>query len=156
MRKVSHFVLFLLPLFVAAQQAEYQISSYLEERTKAPNTHYIGEAWLNGIIHDNEDINYNITKATFKANSTLDWHKHTEPQVLIIVDGQGYYQERGKAPVLLKEGDVITCAKDTEHWHSSSKKKEVTYLAIYSGETLWTEVLTQKDYDAVAQKLKRK
>lgn len=156
MRKVSHFVLFLFPLFVAAQQAEYQISSYLEEGTKAPNTHYIGEAWLNGIIHDSEDINYNITKATFKANSTLDWHKHTEPQVLIIVDGQGYYQERGKAPVLLKEGDVITCAKDTEHWHSSSKKKEVTYLAIYSGETLWTEVLSQKDYDAVAQKLKKK
>ena len=156
MRKVSHFVLFLFPLFVAAQQAEYQISSYLEEGTKAPNTHYIGEAWLNGIIHDNEAINYNITKATFKANSTLDWQKHTEPQVLIIVDGEGYYQERGKAPILLREGDVITCTKDTEHWHSSSKKKEVTYLAIYSGETLWTQILSQKDYDAVAQKLKKK
>lgn len=76
--------------------------------------------------------------------------------MLIIVDGQGYYQERGKAPVLLKEGDVITCAKDMEHWHSSSKKKEVTYLDIYSGETLWTEVLSQEDYDVVAQKLKKK
>ncbi len=75
---------------VFAQQEEYKISSYLIEGTKAPNTHYIGEAWLNGLLTAADgDINYNITKATFKANSTLDWHKHSSAQVLIYVDGQG-------------------------------------------------------------------
>lgn len=124
------------------------------EGMKAPNTHYIGEAWLNPIIHDDKEV-YNITKATFKANSILDWHKHSSDQVLIIVDGIGYYQERGKEPILIKEGDVLRCAKNTEHWHSSSKESDVTYLAMYSGEepTTWTEVLTQEAYDEVASKL---
>ena len=132
---------------------EYNISSYKEEGTKAPNTHYIGEAWLNGLLRSSSSLDYNITKATFRANSTLDWHKHSEPQVLIIVEGEGYYQERGKTPIIMKEGDVIKCEPDVEHWHASSKDADVTYLAIYSGETTWTEVLTQEAYDEVAKLL---
>ncbi|MBE17096.1 MAG: cupin domain-containing protein [Dokdonia sp.] len=147
--------LLLLPFTLWAQSTTYNVSSYKEEGTKAPNTHYIGEAWLNRIVSADEDLNYNITKATFKANSTLDWHKHATPQVLIVVDGQAYYQERGNPAIILKEGDVVTCAKNTEHWHSSTKDQDVTYLAIYGGgqPTTWTEVLTQEYYDQVAQSL---
>ena len=155
MRNSVFSLILLAPLYLFAQSPDYAISSYLTEGTKAPNTHYIGEAWLNAIIHDDAELGYNITKATFRANSTLDWHKHTSVQVLIIVDGQAYYQERGKDPVILKTGDVIRCSKDTEHWHSSTKDSDVTYLALYGGEqpTIWTEVLTQEYYDKVAEKL---
>ena len=153
----SIFALFILaPLYFFAQSSNYPVSSYLSEGTKAPTTHYIGEAWLNAIIHDDAELGYNITKATFRANSTLDWHKHSTVQVLIIVDGQAYYQERGKDPVVLKTGDVIKCPKDIEHWHTSTKESNVTYLALYGGEkpTQWTEVLTQEYYDSVAENLK--
>ncbi len=153
MKKITAALFVLLPLFTYAQNSEYPINSYLDEGTKAPNTHYIGEAWLNGLLRAEGDLTYNITKATFRANSTLDWHKHTTPQVIIIVEGEGYYQERGKEPVILKLGDVIKCDKDIEHWHASSKEKDVTYLAIYSGETEWTEVLSQESYDKVAKVL---
>lgn len=148
----------LFTISASGQDVKYQVSSYLTEGTKAPNTHYIGEAWLNAIIHDDEDLGYNITKASFKANSTLDWHKHSTSQVLIIVEGEAYYQERGNEAVILKTGDVIKCDKDVEHWHSSTKDCDVTYLALYGGgkPTTWTEVLTQKYYDEVAEKLKSK
>lgn len=145
------------PLSVLAQQKEYVVSSYLTEGAKAPNTHYIGEAWLNGVLAADSEIPYNITKATFKVNSTLDWHKHSTPQVLIYVKGEGYYQERGKAPVILKAGDVIKCDKNVEHWHSSTKDSDVTYLALYGGAepTTWTEVVTQEYYDSMAELLKK-
>lgn len=144
------------PLLSFAQTPTYPVSSFLTEGNKAPNTHYIGEAWLNSVMQADSSFNYNITKATFRANSTLNWHKHASPQVLIIVDGEAYYQERGKEPVVLKTGDVIRCSKDVEHWHSSTKEKSVTYLAIYGGSqpTTWTEKLTQEYYDNVALKLK--
>jgi len=154
----SIFALFIIaPLHLLAQNSDYTVLSYRTAGTKAPNTHYIGEAWLNAIIHDDAELGYNITKATFKANSTLDWHKHGTAQVLIIVDGEAYYQEKGKDPVILKEGDLIKCEKEIEHWHSSTKYNDVTYLALYGGEqpTIWTEVLTQEYYDKVAEKLKK-
>ena len=156
MKKLLFFLFTISSFVVFAQNSDYSLSSYLVEGIKAPNTHYIGEAWLNSLLRADEEINYNITKATFKANSTLDWHKHGTPQVLIIVEGEGYYQERGKDPIRMKEGDVIRCDKETEHWHASSKESDVTYLAIYGGTqpTTWTEVLSQDYYDSVANKLK--
>ncbi len=140
-----------------SQNMDYKVASYLTDGTKAPNTHYLGEAWLNPIIYDDSELGYNMTKATFKANSTLDWHKHGTAQVLIIVEGEAYYQEKGKEPVILRKGDVIKCEKDIEHWHSSTKFSDVTYLALYGGiqPTIWTEVLTQKYYDEVAEKFKK-
>lgn len=158
MRAFSLFLLGIIPFFGLSQKTDYVISSYLTEGTKAPNTHYIGEAWLNNLVSPDSNLNYNITKATFKANSTLDWHKHSSPQVIIIIEGKGYYQERGKEPVILQTGDIIKCNKDTEHWHSSTKEHSVTYLAIYGGNqpTTWTEKLSQEYYDSVALKLKNK
>ena len=145
-----------LPLLSFSQQ-EYVKSSFLTEGPKAPNTHYIGEAWLNNALQGDAEFNFNITKATFRNNSTLDWHKHATPQVLIVVDGEGYYQERGKDAIIIKKGDVIKCTKETEHWHTASKEKSVTYLAIYDGTkpTTWTEKLTQEYYDSVAKKLQQ-
>ncbi|GMN10307.1 hypothetical protein MTsPCn9_12780 [Croceitalea sp. MTPC9] len=156
MKRIALLIIVTLPFIGFAQNSEYNVSSYKEEGTKAPNTHYIGEAWLNRLLSADENLDYNITKATFKANSTLDWHKHATPQVLVVIEGLGYYQERGKTPILIKVGDVIKCEKEVEHWHSSSKKHDVTYLAIYGGGKLteWTEVLSQEYYDSVAQKLK--
>ena len=145
-----------LPLLSFSQQ-EYVKSSFLTEGPKAPNTHYIGEAWLNNVLQGDAEFNFNITKATFRNNSTLDWHKHATPQVLIVVDGEGYYQERGKDAIIIKKGDVIKCTKETEHWHTASKEKSVTYLAIYDGTkpTTWTEKLTQEYYDSVAKMLQQ-
>lgn len=150
-------LLALASICMFSQVSNYTVTSYLEEGNKAPNTHYIGEAWLNSVLRAEDPSDYNITKATYKANSTLDWHKHSSAQVLIYVAGKGYYQERGKDPVILKAGDVIKCEKDIEHWHSSTKESDVTYLALYGGEhpTTWSEVLTQGYYDGVAEKLKR-
>jgi len=58
------FTLFSMSIF--AQTNEYEVSSYLVEGFKAPNTNYLGEAWLNPLIRSDESLSYNLTKATFK------------------------------------------------------------------------------------------
>ncbi|MBD3636526.1 MAG: cupin domain-containing protein, partial [Crocinitomicaceae bacterium] len=144
MKKIIYFLFLSVPMIVFSQ-SEYKITSYNDKGNRAPNTHYLGDAWLNSLLQSDQELPYGITKATFRANSTLDWHFHTSAQVLIIVKGEGYYQERGKKPIRMKTGDIIKCDKETEHWHASSKEEDVTYLALYGGTqpTTWTEVLTQ-------------
>ncbi len=141
-------------LHVAAQDSTYSINSYLNEGMKAPNTHHIGDAWLNFLTQADEGFTYNITQAKFAANATLDWHKHATPQVLIVTEGIGYYQEMGKEAIKIRKGDVVKCEKDVEHWHTSSANSMVSYIAIYgSSPTIWTEKLTREYYDSVAKKL---
>lgn len=156
MKKIIYFLFLSVPI-IGFSQSEYKITSYNDKGNRAPNTHYLGDAWLNSLLQSDQELPYGITKATFRANSTLDWHFHTSAQVLIIVEGEGYYQERGKKPIRMKTGDIIKCDKETEHWHASSKEEDVTYLALYGGTqpTTWTEVLTQEYYDEVANELKK-
>ena len=157
MKYLITILLVLIPILIIGQDSSYKITSFASEGIKAPNTHHIGDAWLNFLMTADEDFTYSITQATFSPNSTLDWHKHASPQVLIYVEGEGYYQERGKEPIILKKGDVVRCEKETEHWHSSTKDSRVSYLAIYGGTepTTWTEKLSQEYYDSVAQKLSK-
>jgi len=156
MKQVASILLLIFPLLVYSQNSEYSINSFLTEGVKAPNTHHIGDAWLNFLHQADDEFKYNITQATFSPNSTLDWHKHSSPQIIIIVEGEGYYQERGKEAVILKIGDVIRCEKGIEHWHTSTAENKVSYIAIYGSEpTIWTEKLTQEYYNSVAQKLKK-
>ena len=155
MKTLAFIVVIILPFFTYSQSSDYTISSFKSEGIKAPNTHHIGDAWLNFLMQADDSFNYNITQATFSANSTLDWHKHATPQVIIIVEGEGYYQERGKEAIILKKGDVLKCEKDIEHWHSSTADSDVSYIAIYGSEpTVWTEKLTQEYYSGIAKKLK--
>ena len=154
MKKLPILLIALIPYAAGAQNSEYNVHSYLNKGDKAPNTHHIGDAWLNFLIEAGDDFDYNITQATFSANSTLDWHMHTTAQVLIVMEGEGYYQERGKAPMIISKGDVVYCEKETEHWHTSSANSMVSYIAIYGSEpTVWTEELSREYYDHVAQKL---
>ena len=155
MKKLIAALFILLPLINYAQDTDYVVTSFMDEGTKAPNTHHLGEAWLNFLIQADESFDYNITQATFSPNSTLDWHKHMTPQVIIIIEGEGYYQERGKEAIILKKGDVVKCEKDTEHWHTSTAENKVSYIAIYGSEpTVWTEKVTREYYDSIAEKLK--
>jgi quercetin dioxygenase-like cupin family protein len=156
MKRIVFLSLLLIPFFGFAQNTQYAVTSFLPEGPLAPNTHYNGEAWLSTVLQGDSELNYNITKVTFRKNSTLDWHKHTTTQVLIILEGEGYYQEKGKEPMIIKKGDVVRCPKDTEHWHTASKENSVTYLALYdvSKPTIWTDKITQAYYDNIAQQLK--
>lgn len=157
MKKLTLLFFVLIPLSINAQSSDYDISSFLDKGVKAPNTHHLGEAWLNFLVEAGDSFDYNITQATFSPNSTLDWHKHTTAQVLIIIEGKGYYQERDEDPIIMRKGDVIMCAKDTEHWHTSSADSSVSYIAVYGSEpTIWTEKLTREYYDSVAKELMEK
>ena len=50
--------LLIIPIGVFAQNENYSVSSYHEEGFKAPNTHYLGEAWLNGIVEFEGYLNF--------------------------------------------------------------------------------------------------
>ena len=147
-------IVFFLSVVSYGQDLSYNIESFINQdliiEKKAPNTHYIGNAWLNFLSSSDENYDYNIVLATFEEDATLDWHKHKTGQILIILEGEGIYQEKGKDAVLVKKGDIIKTSVNIEHWHSSTPNSKVSYLAIYGNEpTVWTEKLTKKYYDSI-------
>ena len=117
----------------------------------APNVHHTGDVWLYHPIRADAEFDYNIAVATFAPGAYLNWHRHPKGQQLLITEGEGYYQERGQDVRLVRQGEVVKCPADKEHWHGSTPERGVTYLAITGNErTQWGEPLTAETYAAIA------
>lgn len=84
--------------------------------------------------------------------SKLDWHTHPAGQYLLITDGIGYYQERGKPVQLIRKGDVIECLPNVAHWHGAAHNSSFTYVAVtptQKGRTQWLERVTDEEYNNI-------
>lgn len=110
-------------------------------------------AWLHELHKADELLNANIAVAEFLPNTKLAWHNHPGGQILLITDGVGYYQEKGKARQIVRKGDVVRCLPAVEHWHGASVESSVTYLAIspaQKGGTVWAQAVTDEEYNSAA------
>lgn len=100
-------------------------------------------------------FNFSIAVAKFPPGKKLDWHYHPGGQILIITEGIGYYQERGKTKRIVRKGEVIKCLPGVEHWHGSSVEAGVTYLATspaHRGATVWLEKVKDEEYNSKTNK----
>ena len=57
---------------------------------------HTGNIWLKELVVGDDTFDPSIAVATYDAGAKLDWHIHPGGQVLLITEGTGYYQERGK------------------------------------------------------------
>lgn len=157
MMKVKTKIKIMKPLFctivlyaVHFTQVEAQNNPIFPIGEKSPaNVHHVGDVWLKELYGADSIFNNSIAVATFAAGARLDWHKHPGGQILMITEGEGYYQEKGKPRQTVFKGDVIKCLPDVEHWHGATPLSGVTYIASspsQKGKTIWLQRLTDEEY----------
>lgn len=117
---------------------------------KAPSNNFIGTAWVNMVVLASDGLDCSTGVVTFEPGSRTAWHRHPGGQILLITEGKGYYQERGKSIQIMQKGDVIKCIPGTEHWHGASPDSKVTHIAIgpnsKMGSAVWLEKVTEQEY----------
>ncbi len=147
--KQKSIITFLTLIFLSFQIAA-QEASIFPKGEKSPNVHHVGDVWLNELSEADSNFNNSIAVATFAAGARLDWHKHPGGQILLITEGVGYYQEKGKLKKTVQKGEVIKCLPDVEHWHGATPKRGVTYIAsspTQKGKTIWLQRVTDEEYN---------
>lgn len=78
------------------------------------------------------------------------WHAHQAGQILLVTDGTGYTQEKGKPLQVLYKGDVIVRKPGVEHWHGTAPHSSMTHIAINpnteNGTVNWLKPVTDAEY----------
>jgi quercetin dioxygenase-like cupin family protein len=87
---------------------------------RAPTEYFTGTAWIKPLVANDTTFNSVIGNVVFEPGARNNWHTHPGGQILIVTDGTGYYQEKGKNVQILQKGDVITIPPDVVHWHGAS------------------------------------
>ncbi|HVF97599.1 MAG TPA: hypothetical protein VM871_09770, partial [Flavisolibacter sp.] len=71
--------------------------------------------------------------------------------VLIVTQGTGYYQDKGKAIQLFNKGDVVRIAPGIEHGHGASPDCGFTHIAVNintdTGIVEWPTPVTDEEYN---------
>src|SRR5690625_4749584 len=116
--------------------------------------------WFSGEVHvqslvapEQMEGLYNVGQVTFSPGGRTHWHTHPIGQVLLVTEGKGWYQERGKPAQVLTKGTTVAIPKEVEHWHGASADTKMVHIAISniaSGSSVtWTTPVTDEEYAAV-------
>jgi quercetin dioxygenase-like cupin family protein len=122
---------------------------------KAPADYFTGRAWVKTLVTDDRIFNSVIGNVVFEPGARNNWHTHPGGQILIVTDGTGYYQEKGKPIQLLRKGDVVKILPDVKHWHGASPDSDFTHIAVnpntQNGAVVWLDPVTDEEYNSFNQ-----
>jgi len=113
---------------------------------------YTGTIWLSELNQPDSNFNFSIAQATYAPGSKLNWHIHPAGQYLLITQGTGYYQEKGKPAQIVRKGDIIKCLPGVAHWHGAAQGSSFAYVAVTpttKGKTIWLQRVTDEEYKSV-------
>ncbi|KIC62901.1 4-carboxymuconolactone decarboxylase [Chryseobacterium taiwanense] len=120
--------------------------------------YFTGKSWL-APLTKNSDLNVPLSNVTFEPGCRNNWHSHTGGQLLIVVGGEGLYQERGKPARHLKTGDIVEIAPNIEHWHGATAGSWFSHLATTgnpkTNENKWLEPVTDEVYQEANNQIKK-
>ena len=127
----------------------------LGEPNDAYAPYFIGQSYLNALTTPDDYLP--IHNVTFEPGCRNNWHVHHASkgggQVLICVDGEGWYQEEGKPAQRLHPGDVVEIPANVKHWNGASANSWFSHLAFeYPGENTsneWLEPVDDEQYGAL-------
>mgnify|MGYP002773453786 FL=1 len=125
------------------------------EENTAYAKYFIGKSYLKPLTDPSKTVF--VANVTFEPGCRNNWHVHHAKQgggqLLICVDGEGWYQEEGKSAQSLRPGDVVTIPAEVKHWHGAKKDRWFSHLALeVPGEETsneWLEAVDDEAYSAL-------
>ena len=89
----------------------------------------------------------------FPAGVRSSWHTHSWGQLLMIEEGIGLHQVRGRIIEEIHPGEPWFTGPDIEHWHGAHPDVEAHQLTIYEGTVDWLDPVTDVQYAGLRQRL---
>src|SRR5215212_11495111 len=134
------------------ETAENKSEGIFPKGEPAPADYFTGTVYLQMLAQKTENNDYSVGSVTFEPGARSNWHTHPAGQTLIVIDGKGLYQEKGKPIKTINKGETIICDPDIEHWHGASSESHMTHLAITNdkgaGGVVWLKPVTDEEYNA--------
>lgn len=157
MKKINAFkvavmmLLFSINSITAQSEKKYSdnAATVFGRGAKINNGNFTGTAYLKMLVDADKDNPITAGNVTFEPGARTKWHLHPAGQIILAVDGKGYYQEKGQPKRAVHKGDVIKCPPNIEHWHGASEDSYFVQIAVGSndkGAVVWLSPVSDEEY----------
>lgn len=115
---------------------------------KASNDYNTGDVRFSML---KENGNTMIAHFLLSPGSRNFWHYHPgAEQALLVLDGEGYYQEEGSPKRMIKKGDYIVTPANVRHWNGATSKKPLVCITVtehsMEGHAVQLRAVTNEEY----------
>lgn len=122
----------------------------LGDPNNAYSQYFIGQSYLNPLTLPESEVPFITANVTFEPGTRNNWHiHHSGYQVLLVTDGEGWYQEDGHPVQSIKAGDVVVTKDGIKHWHGAKKDSWMSHVALTAGEAEWLEPVSDEIYNSL-------
>jgi 4-carboxymuconolactone decarboxylase len=115
--------------------------------------YFVGNSYLNPLMAFPNSDDLSLVNVTFEAGCRNAWHIHSNHQVLLCTDGEGWYQEWGQSAIKLHPGSVIDIQPGVKHWHGAAANSAFAHVSISAkastSKTTWLEPVAPLAYAAL-------
>lgn len=129
-------LLIFLMVFVSSQLSsqESHVKNIMDYNTifplkeRASSDYNTGDVFVSLLKEEGETM---IAHFLFEPNSRNFWHYHPDAvQTLLVLDGEGYYQEEGKPIQIIRKGDVIITPANARHWNGATPNSKIVCMTV--------------------------
>jgi quercetin dioxygenase-like cupin family protein len=108
---------------------------------------FLGHATVQRLAHDETAVPVGVYRVRFSDGARTNWHTHSGPQWLFIVEGRVRVQAAGGDAQDLDAGDAVVVAPGERHWHGAVPGSDGTHIAVnVNVTTTWMEPVNDQDY----------
>jgi quercetin dioxygenase-like cupin family protein len=119
----------------------------IEPETGDPKT-FTGRTILRRMFDVTEHPSANVYRVEFSPRARTDWHLHTGPQLLLVVEGVCRFQKWGEPRQEARAGDLISIGANEKHWHGATPDAPMVHYAFnLESTTEWLEKVTDAQYE---------
>ncbi len=113
-----------------------------------PDT-FVGPASVQRLAEDNVAVPVGVYRVAFADGGRTNWHSHSGPQWLFIVEGRVRVTE-GEPAQDLEAGDAVVFAPGEKHWHGAAPGASGAHIAVNVNlKTTWMEAVSEDEYEQV-------
>src|SRR6218665_3213743 len=76
---------------------------------KLTAANFTGKVWVQPLVQQDSVFNLVAGAVRFSPGARSYWHTHNAGQILMVLDGVGYTQEKDKPIRVIHKGEVVTC-----------------------------------------------
>ncbi len=113
----------------------------------ADPAHFTGSARLRRVSWTTADPRARIFRVQFEPAARTNWHTHSGPQLLFVIEGRCRVQKAGDPSLDVEAGDVVRIAPGEKHWHGAAPGSRMTHIAVnIDATTTWLGAVTQAEF----------
>lgn len=110
---------------------------------------FVGLAQTKLLASSDDGASVHVYRVEFDNGGRTNWHTHSGPQWLFIIDGRVRVQKWGEAAQEVETGDAVVIAPGEKHWHGAAPGARGTHLAVnVRVKTEWLEPVSDEQYRA--------